>query len=52
MVHQFGAPEVLVMSEVPDPSVVPGDALIEVGAADVLWVETMIRKDGVATTST
>ncbi|MDT7751265.1 MAG: NADPH:quinone reductase, partial [Pseudonocardiales bacterium] len=44
MVTRFGAPEVLVTREVPDPVAGPGEAVIAVVAADVLWVETMIRR--------
>ncbi|MDT7695666.1 MAG: NADPH:quinone reductase [Pseudonocardiales bacterium] len=46
MVTRFGAPEVLVTREVPDPVAGPGEAVIAVVAADVLWVETMIRRTG------
>jgi NADPH:quinone reductase len=44
MASEFGAPEVLVTREVPDP--VPGadEVVVEVVAVDVLWVETMIRR--------
>jgi NADPH:quinone reductase len=44
MVEQFGAPEVLVTRETPDPVVGPGEVVIDVVAADVLWVETVIRQ--------
>ncbi|MEV1147218.1 hypothetical protein AB0I76_26715, partial [Micromonospora sp. NPDC049799] len=43
-VAAFGGPEVLTVTEAPDPSPGPGEALVEVAAADVLWVETMIRR--------
>ncbi|MGQ0576899.1 MAG: zinc-binding dehydrogenase [Pseudonocardia sp.] len=42
-VERFGGPEVLVAAEVPDPVAGPGEAVVDVAAADVLWVETMIR---------
>ena len=43
VVSEFGGPERLVPTEVPDPEVGPGEVLIDVAAIDVLWVETMIR---------
>lgn len=46
VVTQFGAPEVLVTSEAPDPVAALGEVVIAVAAADVLWVETMIRRSG------
>ena len=47
-VARFGGPEVLEPREVPDP--VPGadELLVDVHAADTLWLETMVRSgDGV-----
>ncbi|MDT4973963.1 MAG: NADPH:quinone reductase [Pseudonocardiales bacterium] len=44
MVTKFGGPEVLVPSQAPDPVAGPGQAVIDVAVADVLWVETMIRR--------
>jgi NADPH:quinone reductase len=44
MVTAFGGPEVLVPGEVPDPVAGRGQAVIDVAVADVLWVETMIRR--------
>ncbi len=44
LVTRFGPPDVLVASEVPDPVVNAGEVVIDVVAADVLWVETMIRR--------
>lgn len=44
LVTEFGGPEVLVPSEAPDPVAGPGEAVIDVTAADVLWVETMVRR--------
>ncbi|MEV1132205.1 zinc-binding dehydrogenase [Agromyces sp. NPDC049794] len=43
-VAAFGGPEVLTVAEAPDPGPGPGEARVEVAAADVLWVETMIRR--------
>ena len=43
VVKEFGGPEVLVAAEVPDPVAGPGDAVLAVAAAHVLWVETRIR---------
>jgi len=45
-VTQFGPPEVLVTREAPDPTAGSGEVVIAVAAADVLWVETMIRQTG------
>lgn len=42
-VARFGGPEVLTVVEAPDPVPGPGEAVVEVAAAEVLWVETMIR---------
>jgi NADPH2:quinone reductase len=41
---EFGGPEVLVMSEAPDPVPGPGQVVIEVAVAPVLFVETQIRR--------
>lgn len=43
-VTRFGPPEVLQVQEVPDPTPGRGQVVVDVAAADVLWVETMIRK--------
>jgi NADPH2:quinone reductase len=40
---QFGSPAVLVPTVIPDPVPGPGQAVIDVDVADVLWVETMVR---------
>jgi NADPH2:quinone reductase len=45
-VREFGAPEVLELSQVPDPVPQPGEVLIDVAVSSVLWVETMIRRTG------
>lgn len=42
-VTRFGGPEVLAVRELPDPVAGPGQALIDVAAADVLFVDTRIR---------
>lgn len=44
VVERFGGPEVLAVHEVPDPVAGPGEAVVAVRAADVLWVETMVRR--------
>lgn len=43
-VTQFGGPEMLVSTEAPDPAARPGQVVVDVAAADVLWLETMIRR--------
>jgi NADPH:quinone reductase len=43
-VTQFGGPEVLVVRDVPEPVAGPGEVVIDVAVADVLWVETRIRQ--------
>ena len=43
VVKGFGGPEVLVAAEVPDPVARPGEVVVAVAAAHVLWVETRIR---------
>jgi NADPH2:quinone reductase len=40
---EFGGPEVLVPRQVPDPVPVPGHVVVRVAAADVLFVDTLIR---------
>jgi NADPH:quinone reductase len=42
-VNQFGGPEVLTVSERPDPVPEPGQTLVASSASDVLFVDTMIR---------
>lgn len=42
-VTKFGGPEVLAIREVPDPVAGPGQAVIDVSAADVLFVDAAIR---------
>jgi NADPH2:quinone reductase len=41
---RFGGPEVLVPSEAPEPVAGPGQVVVEVSAAGVLFVETQIRR--------
>jgi NADPH2:quinone reductase len=43
-VARFGGPEVLLVGEAPDPIPGAGEVVIDVAVADVLWVETMIRR--------
>src|SRR5262245_31606101 len=43
VVKEFGGPEVLAVAEVPDPVAGPGEVVVAVAAAHVLWVETRIR---------
>ncbi len=45
-VTQFGGPEVMLVKELPAPEVGPGEAIIDVSAADILFVETQIRGVG------
>lgn len=42
-VSQFGGPEVLVPTELPDPVAGPGQVVVAVSVADVLFLETQIR---------
>lgn len=42
-VTEFGGPEVLALRHVPDPVPGPGEVVVDVAIADVLWVETKIR---------
>jgi NADPH2:quinone reductase len=44
VVTRFGAPEVIEPREVGEPVAGPGEAVVDVAVADVLWVETMIRR--------
>lgn len=43
-VERFGDPEVLVTGEVPDPAAGPGQVVVAVSVADVLFVETVVRR--------
>ncbi|MEV0567236.1 zinc-binding dehydrogenase [Dactylosporangium sp. NPDC050588] len=42
-VARFGGPEVLQLREVPDPVPGDGEVVVEVEAADTLWLETQVR---------
>jgi NADPH:quinone reductase len=42
-VAEFGGPEVLVPRRLPDPAPGPGQVVVRVAAADVLFVDTLIR---------
>ena len=44
LVERFGGPEVLVPREVPDPVPARDEVVVGIEAADVLWVETMVRR--------
>jgi NADPH2:quinone reductase len=41
-VVRFGGPEVLVFGEVADPVTGPGQVVVEVAAADVLFLDTQL----------
>ncbi|GAA3389639.1 zinc-binding dehydrogenase [Cryptosporangium minutisporangium] len=43
-VAEFGGPEVLAPVEVPDPVPGPGEVVVDVAAADVLFVDTQVRQ--------
>ncbi|HJP79897.1 MAG TPA: zinc-binding dehydrogenase [Pseudonocardiaceae bacterium] len=43
LLREFGPPENLVLSEVPDPVAGPGQVLIEVAAASITFIETQVR---------
>jgi NADPH:quinone reductase len=47
-VTEFGGPEVLTPGEAPDPVAGPGEAVIAVSAADVLFLDTQIRSGSAA----
>ncbi|ADH68522.1 MULTISPECIES: zinc-binding dehydrogenase [Nocardiopsis] len=42
-VEEFGGPEVLVVRDLPEPEVGPGQALVEVAAANVMYLDTLVR---------
>lgn len=42
-VREFGGPEVLVPTELPDPTAGPGQVVIGMGAADVIYLDTLLR---------
>lgn len=43
-VREFGPPSVLEVVDAPDPTPGPGEVLVDVKAAHVLWVETAVRR--------
>ncbi|GAB2862663.1 zinc-binding dehydrogenase [Actinoallomurus bryophytorum] len=45
--REFGGPEVLGVEETPEPVPAPGQVLIQVEYANITWVETMFRANGV-----
>ncbi len=47
-VHEFGAPEVMKLEELPDPTPGPGQAVVRIRAAGVNPVETYIRSGAYA----
>lgn len=40
----FGGPEVLVITEVPEPVAGPGEVVVDVAAADVMFLDTRLRQ--------
>lgn len=42
-VHEFGGPEVLVHEEVPDPAPGPGEVVVDLAVADVIFLDTLLR---------
>jgi NADPH2:quinone reductase len=42
-VSRFGRPEVLAARQAPDPVAGPGQVVVQTSAADVLFVDTVIR---------
>jgi NADPH2:quinone reductase len=44
---EFGGPEVLVAGDAPDPAPGPGQALIDVAFANITFIETQFRANGV-----
>jgi NADPH2:quinone reductase len=43
-VTRFGGPEVLVVTEVPDPIAGPGEVVVTVSVADTLFLDTQLRR--------
>ncbi|MCY9787281.1 zinc-binding dehydrogenase [Nocardiopsis sp. EMB25] len=43
-VREFGGPAVLATEEVPDPVAAPGEVVIDVTAADILFLDTLLRR--------
>ncbi|KOX16715.1 zinc-binding dehydrogenase [Nocardiopsis sp. NRRL B-16309] len=44
VVDEFGGPEVLVAREVPDPVAGPGQVVVDVAAANVMFLDTLVRR--------
>ncbi|WP_116026857.1 zinc-binding dehydrogenase [Thermomonospora umbrina] len=42
-VREFGGPEVLTLEEVPEPVAGPGEVVVEMAAADVIYLDTLLR---------
>ncbi|MFC3893840.1 zinc-binding dehydrogenase [Lentzea rhizosphaerae] len=42
-VHEFGGPEVLVADEVPEPVAGPGEVVVGLEVADVMFLDTLLR---------
>ncbi|GAB3282473.1 zinc-binding dehydrogenase [Parasphingorhabdus pacifica] len=42
-VREFGGPEVLVPEEVPNPVAGPGEVVLELAAADIIYLHTLLR---------
>src|SRR5689334_25301096 len=42
-VHEFGGPEVLVAEEVPEPVAGPGQVVVGLAVADVIFLDTLLR---------
>ncbi|RBQ17180.1 NADPH:quinone reductase [Spongiactinospora rosea] len=43
-VREFGGPEVLVPAEVPEPVAGPGEVVVELVVADVIYLDTLLRQ--------
>jgi NADPH:quinone reductase len=43
-VHEFGGPEALVAEEVPGPVAGPGQVVVEMKVADVIFLDTLLRR--------
>jgi NADPH2:quinone reductase len=44
VVRAFGPPQVLDVTDVPEPVPAPGEVVVDIDAAHVLWVETAVRR--------
>ena len=47
VVTRFGGPDVFTVTSRPEPEPGPGEVLVDVAAADTLWLETQVRTGGV-----